>query len=85
MVTADRPIIDFERTLDPADEARTSARRTRFLASPQRRYLTIDGHSPTGGEAFQRAIAELYPVVYTLHFMLKACGVSAPIGRLEGG
>ena len=56
----------------------------RFVYVPYRRYLTVDGQDEPGGPSFRRAIAALYPVAYALHFALKARGVVAPVGSLEG-
>lgn len=56
----------------------------RFVFVPYRRYLVVDGEDEVGGSSFKQAIAALYPVAYTLHFALKARGVTVPVGALEG-
>jgi hypothetical protein len=74
----------FEPRTDLLAEARASAARPTFLKIPLRRYFAVDGRSYPGDAAFQAAITALYPAAYALHFALKARGVSAPIGHLEG-
>ena len=74
----------FEARADPLAEARASAARPTFLKIPLRRFFAVDGRSRAGDADFQAAITALYPAAYALHFALKARGVAAPIGHLEG-
>lgn len=74
----------FEARADPLAEARASAARPTFLKIPLRRFFAVDGRSRAGDADFQAAITALYPAAYALHFALKARGLAAPIGHLEG-
>jgi len=74
----------FEHPLDLRHELTARPDRVRFLVIPGRRYFMVDGTDAPGGAAFRDAIAALYPVAYTLHFVLKRRGVTAPVGALEG-
>ena len=76
--------VEFERNDDPLTWVEALPGTVRFLYIPYRRYLMIDGTGAPGSSAFKAAIGALYPVAYTLHFALKARGVSAPVGALEG-
>jgi hypothetical protein len=67
-----------------ANLARARRDRVRFVEVPERRFLAVDGCERPGGQTFQNAIMTLYPVAYTLHFLLRKAGVSAPVGTLEG-
>lgn len=77
-------LVEFDRPLDYQAEIKARADRIRLLMIPERRYLMIDGRGAPGGDDFAQAIASLYPVAYTLHFVLKKRGVSEPVGALEG-
>jgi hypothetical protein len=67
-----------------ANLARARRDRVRFVEVPERRFLAVDGCARPGGQTFQNAIKTLYPVAYTLHFLLRQAGVNAPVGALEG-
>jgi hypothetical protein len=58
--------------------------RVRFVNVPAWRYLALDGTDQPGSEGYQLAIAALFGTAYRLHFALKARGVAAPVGGLEG-
>jgi hypothetical protein len=73
----------FEASVDVRDLTAARRDRVRFLHVPERRFLAVDGTEVPGGEAFQGAIATLYPVAYALHFGLKRRSVAAPVGMLE--
>jgi hypothetical protein len=81
---ATAPSPSFEARTDPLAEARASAARPTYLKVPLHRFFAVDGRSYPGDPAFQAAITTLYPAAYALHFALKARGVAAPIGPLEG-
>lgn len=51
---------------------------------PTMRAIAIDGTAKPGSPEFQEAIAALYPVAYTLRFMLKAEGIDEKVRPLEG-
>ena len=78
------PPIAFDPPTDYKDEIRVPVGAVRWLTIPSRRYLVIDGTEAPGSPDFQDAIGALYPVAYTLHFTLKARGVDAPVGALQG-
>ena len=65
--------------------APTRARRDRveFLDIPERRFLAVDGCERPGGQTFQNAIGTLFPVAYTLHFLLRKAGTHGRVGNLE--
>lgn len=84
MTTALLPRVEVERGLDEHDLLRARRDRVRFVHVPYRRYLMVDGHEAPGGDAFKQAISTLYPIAYTLHFKLRARGINAPVGALEG-
>jgi hypothetical protein len=77
------PPVEFARPEDPHDLVRASADQVRFLYVPYRRYLVIDGCEEPGGPAFQSAVGAVYPVAYTLHYLLRHRGVITPVGHLE--
>jgi hypothetical protein len=80
------PAIDvtFARPPDLRAAVRAASPTVRFLVVPGARYFTVEGTSAPGEQEFRDAIGSLYPVAYTLHFLLKRRGVTAPIGALEG-
>jgi hypothetical protein len=78
------PEVEFEHPERWDDLLVADAERTRFVYVPYRRYLAIEGDAAPGSDEFQAAIGALYAVGYTLHFVLKGRGVSAPVGMLEG-
>jgi hypothetical protein len=62
------------------------ARRDRvtYVEVPRRRYLAVDGCERPGGQTFRNAIGTLYPIAYSLHFLLKRAGIDVPVGAIEG-
>jgi hypothetical protein len=75
----------FEQPTGYRDLIRAPAAGTvRFIDVPPTRDLAVDGQGPPGGESFGPAFQALYPVAYSLHFILKRRGIDAPIGALEG-
>jgi hypothetical protein len=76
--------IAFEHPADIFDAAHASAGQVRFLEVPESRFFMIEGRGSPGGDTFRDAIATLYPVAYTLHFLLKRRDMAAPIGPLAG-
>ena len=84
MITMDAPYVEFETPTGYKDEITARSDSVRWLTIPSRRYLVIDGTEAPGSPDFKDAIGTLYPVAYTLHFALKARGVEAPIGALQG-
>lgn len=82
-ITASREV-EFEHPQGWEDLVHARNDRVRYLYVPYRRYFMIDGTAQPGTAGFQAAIGTLYPVGYTLHFALKARGVNAPVGMLEG-
>lgn len=59
------------------------AHRVRIVRVLDRNCLAIDGQSAPGGPGFQAAMAALYSVAYSLHFLLRDRGIEAPIGPPE--
>ena len=76
--------VEFDHHDDPAILLRADAERVRFVYVPYRRYLAVEGLGGPADPSFQEAIATLYPVGYTLHFLLKDRGTTVPVGALEG-
>ena len=76
--------VHFDEPTDDADLLTATVGRTRFLVVPERRWFMIDGHGAPGGTSFQAAFGALYPVAYTLHFVLMRRGVSVKVGALAG-
>lgn len=66
-----------------AEPMRARRARVTFLDRPELRFLAVDGCERPGGQTFQNAIGTLFPVAYTLHFLLRKAGVHAPVGTLE--
>lgn len=60
------------------------AGQVRFVELQARRCVTVDGLGEPGGTEFQAAVQALYAVAYGLHFNLRARGIEARIGTLEG-
>ena len=84
MVAITRPPVEFIRAASEAAEAKASSSRVLLLDIPERRYLAIEGDSPPGSDRFRAAIASLYRVVYSLHFILSSRDIDAPVGHLHG-
>jgi hypothetical protein len=78
------PQVEFIHPEDPHDLLQAHADKVRFIHVPYRRYLMIDGCEPPGGPAFQSAVGALYPVAYTLHYLLRHRDLMTPVGHLEG-
>lgn len=76
--------VQFDEPADNAALLAAKAGRTRFLIVPMRRYFMIDGRGAPGSASFQAAFGALFPVAYTVHFVLKGRGVTAPVGASEG-
>ena len=84
VATEVRTAVRFEEATTDAELLAAVPGRTRFLVVPERRYLMLDGRGEPGSPAFRAAFAALYPVAYTLHFMLKRRGVTERVGAIEG-
>lgn len=84
MTTLTSTPIEFETPTGYRDEITARSDSVRWLKIPSRRYFVIDGTEAPGTLGFKDAIGTLYPVAYTLHFALKARGVDAPVGALQG-
>jgi len=80
----DRTAIEFDAPADDASLLVTTRGQTRFLVVPERRCFMIDGHGAPGSPGFTAAFAALYPVAYTVHFVLKRRGLAARVGAMEG-
>jgi hypothetical protein len=74
----------FERPTGRTDELKGSKDRVRFLDVPAHRFVMIDGAGPPVPEAFEARTPGLYGMAYGLRFALKARGVEARVGPLEG-
>lgn len=83
MAAIETPVA-FETVIDYRKQITVRRDRVRFIDIPPCRHFAIDGSGRPGDEAFQAAIGALYPVAYTVHFVLKRRGVDAPVGALEG-
>ncbi len=83
MAVISPPRIEFDRPEDYLDELKAHVDEVHFLEIPERRYLMIDGQGAPGDASFATAISAIYPVAYTLHFMLKKRAIDAPVGALE--
>ena len=83
-MTTAAPSVAFEHPSDRRDLLAAKRGKVRFLAVPSMRHLAVDGTGTPGGDEFREAFGALYPVGYTLHFALKARGVTASVGALEG-
>jgi hypothetical protein len=74
----------FERPVDRAAELRGARGVVRFLDLPRRRAVMIDGDGRPGPAAFAPRLPGLYGTAYRIRFALKARGVGAKVGPLEG-
>lgn len=77
--------IDFKKELKHL--YRASASRVEFVDAAKMNFLMIDGQgSPNRSNAFEEAIAALYPLAYTLKFMVKngESGIDYGVMPLEG-
>jgi hypothetical protein len=83
-MTATASSVSFESPADHRDLLSGRHGNVRFIDVPRMRHLAVDGTGAPGGDEFREAFGVLYPVAYTLHFALRARGVSAPVGALEG-
>lgn len=84
MTVLTQPRVSFGTDDDLRRLASARRDRVRFVNVPAWRYLALDGTEQPGSEAYQQAIGVLYGTAYRLHFALKARGVDAPVGGLEG-
>ena len=63
--------IDFKKTMKELYRATNKVARVKAVEGT---FLAVDGQGAPGGEAFQKAIQNLYPVAYTVKFALKNAG-----------
>ena len=63
--------IDFKKTLKELYRATSKVARVK---PDEGTFLAVDGQGAPGGEAFEKAIQDLYPVAYTVKFALKKAG-----------
>ena len=63
--------IDFKKTMKELYRATNKVARVK---PGEGTFLAVDGQGTPGGEAFEKAIQNLYPVAYTLKFSLKKAG-----------
>ena len=63
--------IDFKKTMKELYRATSKVGRVK---PGEAAFLAVDGQGSPGGEAFQKAIQDLYPVAYTVKFSLKKAG-----------
>jgi hypothetical protein len=63
--------LDVKRTLKDLYQASTKVKR---VVAETAAFLAVDGQGEPSGEAFQKAIQQLYSVCYTLKFTLKRAG-----------
>ena len=76
--------IDFKKTMKDLYRATNKVERVK---PGEGTFLVVDGQGAPGGEAFQKAIQDLYPVAYTVKFSLKKRGrstLSSPLWRRFG-
>ena len=63
--------IDFKKTMKELYRATSKVAR---IKPGEGCFLVVDGQGAPGGEAFEKAIQNLYPVAYTVKFALKKAG-----------
>ena len=63
--------IDFKKTMKELYRATNKVARVKAVEGT---FLAVDGQGAPGGEAFEKAIQNLYPVAYTVKFSLKNAG-----------
>ena len=63
--------IDFKKTMKELYRATNKVARVKAVEGT---FLAVDGQGAPGGEAFEKAIQNLYPVAYTVKFSLKHAG-----------
>lgn len=63
--------IDFKKTLK---ELYRATKKVARVKPDEGTFLAVDGEGAPGGEAFEKAIQDLYPVAYTVKFALKKAG-----------
>jgi hypothetical protein len=63
--------IDFKKTMKNLYRATNKVER---VQPGEGTFLVVDGQGAPGGEAFQKAVQDLYPVAYTVKFSLKKAG-----------
>ena len=64
--------IDFKKTMKELYRAKGKVER---VQPGEGTFLAVDGRGTPGGEAFEKAIQNLYPVAYTVKFALKKAGI----------
>ena len=61
-----------------------SSKAPSLIDIPSMNFLTIDGHGKPNGKGFQEAAATLYPLAYTLKFMVQAtCNIDYHVMPME--
>ena len=63
--------IDFKKTMK---ELYRATKKVARVKPGEGSFLAVDGEGTPGGEAFEKAIQNLYPVAYTMKFALKKAG-----------
>ena len=63
--------IDFKKTMKVLYRATSKVER---VQPGEGTFLAVDGRGTPGGEAYETAIQNLYPVAYTVKFALKKSG-----------
>ena len=63
--------IDFKKTMK---ELYRATKKVARVKPGEGSFLAVDGQGTPGGEAFEKAIQNLYPVAYTMKFALKKAG-----------
>ena len=65
---------------------RSSSKKVVSVVVPKMNFLVADGEGEPGSQSFQDAIAALYPLAYTLKFMIKKgeIGIDYGVLPLEG-
>lgn len=76
--------VDYKKELK--DFYRPSSKQVTVVDLPAMNFLMVDGKGPPLGSDYQQALKALYPVAYTLKFMIKkgAIGVDFSVLPLEG-
>ena len=64
--------IDFKKTMKELYRATNKVKRVK---PGEGTFLAVDGQGAPGGESFEKAIQDLYPVAYTVKFALKKAGI----------
>ena len=64
--------IDFKKTMK---ELYRATKKVERVKPGEGTFLAVDGQGAPGGEAFEKAIQNLYPIAYTVKFALKKAGI----------